>query len=102
MYKGELGTANAHKILLKDIGKLFLPEAPVPHCTSIKQWGKCNRGTFNLPIAYTSWYVPMGAYGTHVDWKPERSSLTVYIVSLSKLNVCSVEGSFFWFFTIGK
>ena len=68
----------------------------------IIQWGKCNRGTFNLPIAYTSWYVPMGAYGTHVDWKPERSSLTVYIVSLSKLNVCSVEGSFFWFFTIGK
>jgi hypothetical protein len=32
VYKGELGTANAHKILLKDIGKLFLPEAPVPHC----------------------------------------------------------------------
>ena len=57
MYKGELGTANAHKILLKDIGKLFLPEAPVPHCTSIKQWGKAvgtNISVVNFPIAFAS------------------------------------------------
>lgn len=40
MYKDELGTANAHKILLKDIGKLFLPEAPFPHCLIEVTMGK--------------------------------------------------------------
>ena len=60
MYKGELGTANAHKILLKDIGKLFLPEAPVPHCTSIKQWGLSNDirtvtgTTISLPMSFSN------------------------------------------------
>ncbi|WP_270649974.1 hypothetical protein [Megamonas funiformis] len=67
-----------------------------------KQWGKCSRGTFDLPIAYTSWYIPMVAYGNNINWQPERSSPTAYTVSLSKLNVYSAEGSYFWFFTIGK
>ena len=54
MYKGELGTANAHKILLKDIGKLFLPEAPVPHCTSIKQWGYNRTSSITVfPISFS-------------------------------------------------
>ena len=59
MYKGELGTANAHKILLKDIGKLFLPEAPVPHCY-FEQWGLSNDirtvtgTTISLPISFSN------------------------------------------------
>ena len=62
MYKGELGTANAHKILLKDIGKLFLPEAPVPHCLIEVQWGSYTTNNrkylVQLPISYTSWFSP--------------------------------------------
>ena len=67
MYKGELGTANAHKILLKDIGKLFLPEAPVPHCTSIKQWGsydlKTNINSINIiyNISFKNTYIVLPA-----------------------------------------
>ena len=52
MYKGELGTANAHKILLKDIGKLFLPEAPVPHCRIPEQWGRGAGTNVTFPISF--------------------------------------------------
>lgn len=83
MYKDELGTANAHKILLKDIGKLFLPEAPVPHCLIEVQWGNdttsdydispSSSKSFNFPISFSKncfivLPVLYGSWGGCVVW----------------------------------
>lgn len=66
------------------------------------QWGKVSKGTKPLPISYTTWYVPVVAYGNNQNWQPENSAVTAYQTSLSQLNIYAKEGAFFWFITIGK
>ena len=68
----------------------------------ILQWGKVSKGTKPLPISYTTWYVPVVAYGNNQNWQPENSAVTAYQTSLSQLNIYAKEGAFFWFITIGK
>ena len=67
----------------------------------ILQWGSGGKGTKTLPIVYTKWYIPVGAYGNNINWQPENSAVTTYKVSLSQLNIWAKEGSNFWFITIG-
>lgn len=100
MYKDELGTANAHKILLKDIGKLFLPEAPVPHCTSIKQWGfRSDTGyggrAVTFPIAFTK-----QCFNGHVTTKRgvDSANGNNYVDNLTTTNMWTVcdGGGGYW------
>ena len=78
MYKGELGTANAHKILLKDIGKLFLPEAPVPHCLIEVQWGLTNNGKegVSFPIVFKNIYALTMGNLNNTSWSPHFRDVT--------------------------
>ena len=89
---------------LNTIGKLTpsLPLLVNPHCLIEVQWGKVSKGTKPLPISYTTWYVPVVAYGNNQNWQPENSAVTAYQTSLSQLNIYAKEGAFFWFITIGK
>ena len=77
----------------------FLDNFPI---VQFIQWGKVSKGTKPLPISYTTWYVPVVAYGNNQNWQPENSAVTAYQTSLSQLNIYAKEGAFFWFITIGK
>ena len=66
-----------------------------------KQRGN-KKGIIDLPVPYTSFYIPVAGYGNKTsDWWPTNSTVVVLVCSLSQLYVNSREGLEFYFLTVG-
>ena len=67
----------------------------------IQQWGN-KKGIIDLPVPYTSFYIPVAGYGNKSSsWCPTDSTVVVSVRSLAQLYVNSREGLEFYFLTVG-
>lgn len=67
----------------------------------ILQWGN-KKGIIDLPVPYTSFYIPVAGYGNKSSsWCPTDSTIVVSVRSLAQLYVNSREGLEFYFLTVG-
>lgn len=67
-----------------------------------KQWRQGAKGNVTLPIAYTSFYVPVATIGNGTNnWEPWDACVSLNKVSLSTVNIGCREGSIFWLITAG-
>jgi len=67
----------------------------------ILQWGN-KKGIIDLPVPYTSFYIPVAGYGNKSSsWWPTDSAVVVSVRSLAQLYVNSREGLEFYFLTVG-
>ena len=68
---------------------------------SEQQWGN-KKGIIDLPVPYTSFYIPVAGYGNKSSsWWPTDSTVVVSVRSLAQLYVNSREGLEFYFLTVG-